>query len=191
MSAGPLRILGVSGSLRRGSLNSSLLRACQALAPDGMEIEIYDGLARLPPYDEEVEAAGFPPVVGELRRRVRAADALLIATPEYNHSVPGVLKNAIDWASRPPDVPLARRSAAILGASTGMLGTVRAQYHLRDILMSLDATVVNKPEVFVGAAQGKFGPDGGLTDESTARILCVLLDALLEQTLGLRRWRAA
>jgi chromate reductase len=182
----PLNVFALSGSLRKDSFNSAALRACQALAPNGMTIDIYDRLRDLPHYDEDLRTAGHPPVVEDLRRRVREADALLIATPEYNHSVPGVLKNAIDWASRPPEVPLTRKSVAIFGASSGMLGTIRAQYHLRDIMVFFDALVVNKPEVFIGAAQTKFGPDGTLRDDSTAAILRTLLEQLQKQTLAAR-----
>jgi chromate reductase len=151
-----------------------------------MSIDIFDRLSELPHYDEDLRTAGHPPVVEDLRQRVRAADALLIATPEYNHSVPGVLKNAIDWASRPPEVPLFRKSVAVFGASMGMLGTVRAQYHLRDIFVFFDATVVNKPEVFIGTAQNKFGPAGELKDEPTAAILRTLLAELQAQTLSMK-----
>lgn len=182
-----IRVLAISGSLRRGSFNSAAARACQALAPEGMSIEVFEGLRDLPHYDEDLRTAGYPPAVEALRERVRAADALLFATPEYNHSVPGVLKNAIDWASRPPEVPLARKSVAIMGASMGILGTVRAQYHLRDMCVFFDATVLNKPEVFIGTAQNKFGADGTLNDEPTAAILRALLDALRAQTLAMRR----
>ena len=181
-----IHVLGIAGSLRRASYNAAGLRACVGLAPDEMEIEVYDGLRTLPHYDDDLRAAGYPPEVEDLRRRVREADALLIATPEYNHSVPGVLKNAIDWASRPPDVPLAGKSVAVFGASMGALGTVRAQYHLRDMCVFFDAKVVNKPEVFISTAQHKFDAEGKLADEPTAAILRTMLEALRTQTLALR-----
>ena len=174
----PLNVFAIAGSLRRASFNAAALRACRSLAPAGMSIDIFENLRDLPPYDDDVRAAGFPPVVDNLRQRIAAADALLIATPEYNHSVPGVLKNAIDWASRQPGPPLASKTVAILGASMGMLGTVRAQYHLRDIFVFFDAAIVNKPEVFIGQAHTKFGADGLLTDGATADILRTLLASL-------------
>jgi chromate reductase len=182
----PVHVLGVAGSLRRGSYNAAALRACRDLAPHGLSIDIYEGLGALPHYNDDLRAAGFPPAVEDLRRRIRAADALLIATPEYNHSVPGVLKNALDWASRPPEAPVMRKPTAFLGASTGMLGSVRAQAHLRDIFVFFDAPVVNKPEVFIGAAASKFAADGTLTDEPTRAILGALLQALRDRALGAR-----
>ncbi len=181
-----INVLALAGSLRRGSFNAAALRACQELAPDGMNIDIFDGLADLPHYDDDLRAAGAPAHVEAFRERVRTADALLIATPEYNHSVPGALKNAIDWASRPPELPLHRKSVALLGASQGMMGTIRAQYHLRDIFVFFDATVLNKPEVFIGSAQNKFDAEGRLTDEPTKAILRTMLGELWRQTSRLR-----
>ena len=181
-----LNVFAISGSLRQKSFNSAALRACAGLAPAGMRIEIYEDLRDIPPYDEDVRAAGFPSAVLGLRRRIMTADALLISTPEYNHSVPGVLKNAIDWASRPPEVPLFGKSVAVMGASMGLLGTVRAQYHLRDMCVFFDARVVNKPEVFIGQAQTKFDAEGNLTDESTSAVLRAMLEALRAQTLRMR-----
>ena len=181
-----LKVFAISGSLRRASYNSAALRAAQALAPADMEIDIFTGLRDIPPYDDDVRAAGFPPQVAEMRRRIAEAHALLIATPEYNHSVPGVLKNAIDWASRQPDAPLNGKSIAILGASMGMMGTVRAQYHLRDMCVFFDAHVVNKPEVFIGQAHTKFDAAGTLTDEPTSAILRTLLESLQAQTLRIQ-----
>jgi chromate reductase len=181
-----LKILAISGSLRRASFNTMVLHACQKLAPDDVSIEIFDRLGEIPLYNEDLRAEGFPPAAADLRARIAAADAILIATPEYNHSLPGALKNAIDWASRPPEIPLAKKSFAILGASMGAMGTIRAQYHLRDILIFFDGTVVNKPEVFIGQAQNKFNAQGDLTDEPTANILRMLLEALKAQTLRLR-----
>jgi chromate reductase, NAD(P)H dehydrogenase (quinone) len=129
-----IRVLGISGSLRRGSFNTAALRAARELVPTGMELEIYEGLREIPPYDDDLrQGQGYPPAVAELRARIKAADALLIATPEYNYSVPGVLKNAIDWASRPPEQPFDGKPIAIMGASPGALGTARAQYHLRQM----------------------------------------------------------
>ncbi|HEY3859953.1 MAG TPA: NADPH-dependent FMN reductase, partial [Gammaproteobacteria bacterium] len=127
-----MKVLAMVGSLRKGSYNKMALHAAIELKPADMEIEVAD-IGALPLYDDDVRVEGYPPAVMKLREQVKAADALLFVTPEYNYSVPGVLKNAIDWASRPPDQPLDGKPAAIMGASTGKLGTARAQYHLRQI----------------------------------------------------------
>src|SRR6188768_4576671 len=133
-----MKILGISGSLRKGSYNSSLLRTAQTLAPGGVTIEIAD-ISDIPPYNEDVREQGYPPSALRFREQIRAADALLFVTPEYNYSVPGVLKNAIDWASRPyGDSAWSGKPAAIMGASVGTLGTARAQYHLRQIMVFLN-----------------------------------------------------
>lgn len=168
-----IKVLGLAGSLRRGSYNRMALNAAVELKPADMEIEIFD-LAPIPLYNEDVRARGFPPVVEKLREKIRSADALLIATPEYNYSLPGVLKNAIDWASRPPDQPFDDKPVAILGASGGLGGTIRAQYDLRRACVFLNMHPVNKPEVFIAQAQNKFDAAGRLTDE-TARLLIVQL----------------
>jgi len=161
-----LKVLGVSGSLRKSSYNRAMLRVAQTLAPDDVTIEIFD-LALVPLYNEDVKAAGFPPVVQQLRDKIKAADALLFATPEYNYSIPGVLKNAIDWASRPPDQPFNDKPVAVMGASPSALGTGRAQYHLRQCCIFLNMHVLNKPEVMIASAQTKFNDKGELTDEAT------------------------
>jgi chromate reductase, NAD(P)H dehydrogenase (quinone) len=165
-----LKVLGISGSLRKSSYNTAALRVAQTLAPDGVRIEIFD-LAPLPLYNEDVKAAGFPPVVQELRDKIKAADALLFATPEYNYSMSGVLKNAIDWASRPPDQPFNEKPVAIMGASPSALGTGRAQYHLRQSCVFLNMHVLNKPEVMIAAAQTRFNDKGELTDEATRGLI--------------------
>jgi len=182
-----VNVFAISGSLRKGSYNSAALRACQGLAPEGMVITIYDRLAEVPPYDDDIYQQGAPPVVVDLRERIAVSDAILIASPEYNHSIPGVLKNAIDWASRPPNIPIERKSVALLGASIGMLGTVRAQLHMRDVFVFLNGTVLNKPEVFIGAARTKFAEDGTLIDRPTTDILRTMLVAFRDQTLALKR----
>ena len=170
-------VLGISGSLRRDSYNTATLRAAAELAPAGMSVEIAD-LSKLPPYNADVEKEeGFPPAVADLRERLGDADALLIATPEYNYSIPGVLKNAIDWASRGGrDAPINQMPAAILGAG-GRLGTVRAQMHLRQILQHNDLRVVSRPEVLIDRAWEKF-EDGRLTHERHRDQIRRLLDAL-------------
>ncbi|GBQ87827.1 NADPH-dependent FMN reductase [Gluconacetobacter johannae DSM 13595] len=165
------RILGLSGSLRRGSFNTGLLLAARDLAPEGVQVELYEGLRDIPPYDEDVRAAGFPPVVEDLRRRILEADALLFATPEYNRSVPGVLKNAIDWVSRPPHQPFDGKVAAIVGASPGALGTALAHYHLRQVLSVVGVYVLPAAETLVGGAGAKFDAGGLLTDEATRNVL--------------------
>ncbi len=175
--ANPLSVLGICGSLRRGSYNGAALRAARDLAPAGMTLEIAE-LDGIPPYNEDIRAAGLPPAVVALRARIAAADALLIATPEYNFSIPGVLKNAIDWASRPPDQPFDGKPLAILGASPGRTGTARAQYHLRQCFVFLNAHLLNKPEVMIAGAKQIFGEAGRLTDEETRAHLARLLAAL-------------
>ncbi|HQT78864.1 MAG TPA: NAD(P)H-dependent oxidoreductase [Rhodopila sp.] len=184
----PIRVLGISGSLRRGSFNTAALRAARELAPAGMAIEIYEGLGEIPPYDDDVrQQQGYPPAVEHLRARLKAADAVLIATPEYNYSVPGMLKNAIDWASRPPEQPFDGKPVAIMGASPGALGTARAQYHLRQIFVFLNGLVLNRPEVMIAQASSRFDADGHLADEKTREFVAALLVALRDWTVRLRR----
>jgi chromate reductase len=181
--ADPISVLGFAGSLRQGSYNKAALRAAIELAPAGMTIETFD-LAPIQPYNEDVKQRGFPPPEQELRERIRAADALLIVTPEYNRGVPGVLKNAIDWVSRPPDQPFNGKPTAILGASPGMIGTAVAQYDLRRCLGVLNALVMNTPSVMIGQASEKFDEQGRLTDQPTRDIIGKLLGSLVDWT----RW---
>ena len=174
-----IKILGVPGSLRRTSFNRSLLRAAAGLLPEGASLEICD-IDGIPGFSEDDEMSP-PPKVFELKQRIRAADAILFATPEYNYSVPGVLKNAIDWASRPHgDSAWLGKPAAIMGATVGTLGTARAQYHLRQILVFLDVHAVNKPEVMIGQAGDRFDAEGNLTDEVTKRHIRDLLSSLVD-----------
>ncbi|MGF1608098.1 MAG: NADPH-dependent FMN reductase [Kiloniellales bacterium] len=182
---GDVSVLGLSGSLRRGSFNAMLIRAAQELTPDGMTIEPFD-LAEIPLYNEDVRQQGLPAPVVALRERIAAADALLIATPEYNYSIPGVLKNAIDWASRPPDQPFDGKPVAIMGASPGRLGTARAQYHLRQAFVFLNALLLNKPEVMVAGANDLFDESGRLTDQATRDHVRAQLEALAAWTRRLR-----
>lgn len=179
-----IRVLGIAGSLRAGSFNRALLRAASSLTPDGMVMEVAE-IGDLPLYDGDVEAKGIPGPVQLLKDRVGAADALLIATPEYNYSVPGVLKNAIDWISRPPDPPLNEKPTAIMGASVGVTGTARAQYHLRQIGVFTNMLILNKPEVMVAKAHEKFNQAGELVDERTREAVRGLLAALTQWTLRL------
>jgi len=174
-----MHILGISGSLRQGSLNTAALRACASLLPEGVTLSLAD-LSEVPLYNEDIRTQGLPSSVQQLREQIKAADAILIATPEYNYSFPGVLKNAIDWASRPPDQPFDGKPIALMGATPGGLGTSRAQYHLRQVFIYLNGHVLNRPEVMISAAPTKFDNDGKLTDESTAENLRKLLAALCD-----------
>src|SRR3954462_15257304 len=158
-----MKVIGLSGSLRRGSFHTAALRAAQEVAPEGMTIETGE-IGDLPLYNDDVRAAGYPPPVERLRSQLAAADPVLFVTPEYNYSVPGVLKNAIDWASRPPNQPFDGKPVAIMGASGGLFGTARAQYHLRQMMVFLNAFPLNKPEVMIGQAQHRFDENGKLTD---------------------------
>lgn len=172
-----MKVLGICGSLRKGSFNAMALRAAQKLAPAGMTLEIAD-ISRIPLYNDDVRLAGEPAPVQELKAQVRAADALLLVSPEYNFSVSGVLKNTLDWMSRPPEPPFDGKVVAIMGASGGPLGTARGQYDLRKILVYMNTFTVNKPEVFIGNAQTKFNAEGELTDEPTAKFIADLLVSL-------------
>jgi chromate reductase, NAD(P)H dehydrogenase (quinone) len=178
-------ILGIAGSLRKGSLNQAALRAAQALAPEGVRVEIFD-LADVPLYNQDDEVS--PPArVAELKARVRAADAILFVTPEYNYSIPGVLKNAIDWGSRPHgDSCWEGKPVAVMGASPGSLGSARAQYQLRQCFVTLDMYQLNKPEVLIGGAPKKFDAAGNLTDEHTRKSIQDLLAALAKWARRLR-----
>ena len=176
-----LTFIGISGSLRRGSYNSGALRAATELVPAGVTLDIAD-ISAIPLYNDDVKAAGMPDVVEDLRARIERADALLIVTPEYNYSVPGVLKNTIDWLSRTPKQPFNRKPTAIMGASQGLLGTARSQYHLRQVLTALNALVLNRPEVMIASAASKFDGAGNLTDTPTREHIGKLLQALADWT---------
>jgi chromate reductase len=182
-------VLGISGSLRRGSFNTAALRVAKELAADGMTIEPFD-LAPIPLYNEDVREKGFPPSVEDFRNRIRTADALLIVTPEYNYSIPGVLKNAVDWASRPPDQPFDGKPIAIMGASPSFTGTARSQYHLRQVFIYLNGLILNRPEVMITSAHTKFDAEGRLTDEPTREHIRGLLAGLRQWTECLARGRA-
>jgi chromate reductase len=172
-----IHVLGFSGSLRRGSYNTALLRAAAELAPPGMQIDTYS-LADIPLYNADVEAQGIPAPVQDFRERIAAADALLIATPEYNFSIPGVLKNAIDWASRGPESPLNEKPIAMMGAG-GRFGTIRAQFHLRHIVLHNNMHPLNSPHVAVTRAWEHFDTEGRLTDERSREAVHSLLEALI------------
>jgi chromate reductase, NAD(P)H dehydrogenase (quinone) len=178
-------ILGISGSLRKTSYNSAALRAAQELAPDGVVITIA-AISAIPVYNDDVREQGLPPSVTSLVEQIASADAVLIATPEYNYSIPGVLKNAIDWVSKSPDQPFRHKPVAILGASMGAIGTARAQYDLRKVFIFLDAYVLNQPEIMISAARTKFDADGHLTDDKTLGLIGKQIVALREWALRLR-----
>ena len=193
-AARPLQFLGIAGSLRRASMNRGLIRAAIELAPRGTSVEAWD-LADIPLFNADVEAQGDPAPVEAFKQAITAADALLIATPEYNHCVPGVLKNAIDWASRPArQSVLTNKPVAVMGASTGRGGTARAQAHLRDGLAYTNGLVLPLPEVLVDLGAGKFDGDGNLLDEGTrdeVRDLLVSLAAWTRRMLPARDDAAA
>jgi chromate reductase len=173
-----MKILGIAGSLRQASYNRAALRAALELAPEGSVIDAFD-LAGIPLYNQDEEMK--PPArVAELKSAVRAADAILLVTPEYNYSIPGVLKNAIDWASRPyGDSAWEGKPVAVMGASVGQMGSARAQYHLRQCFVFLNMRAVNRPEVMIANASEKFDGHGRLTDEKTRQLIRQLLEALV------------
>src|SRR5918911_146525 len=176
-----LKILGFAGSLRVGSYNKALLRAAANLLPENETLEIFD-LDGIPPFNQDLEKDMARRVM-EFKSKIRNADALLIATPEYNYSVPGVLKNAIDFASRPyGDNPFDGKPVAIMSASVGMLGGARAQYHLRQIFVFLNMYPINRPEVMVPFAQHKFDANGNLLDNDTKKFLGQLLQNFADWT---------
>ena len=183
----PIHVFGFCGSLRHGSYNAALLRVAQQELPASMTLDAYDRLREVPPYDEDERTKGLPESVTDLRARIAKADAVLFVTPEYNFSIPGVLKNAIDWVSRPPDQPFAGKPCAMMGGSGNFNGTARAQYHLRQMCVYLDMHPVNKPEVFVTKVHEKIDAEGKLTDEPTRKIIRDLLVALEAWTLRLKK----
>src|SRR5882724_1789729 len=176
--AGSIKILGIAGSVRKASFNKSALRAAQKLVPDGTSIEIFD-IGGLPGFNQD-DQKNPPAKVTELKARIRAADAILLVTPEYNYSIPGVLKNAIDWASRPyGDNAWNGKPVAVMGASPGMLGTARAQYHLRQVFVFLNMYPVNQPEVMIAHAAERFDTTGNLLDEHAKDLIRQLLRHLV------------
>ena len=180
-----MKILGISGSLRAGSHNTKLLRAAgEMLAARGVELELYAALKQVPPYDEDDDRDAGPPAAAHIRAAVADTDAVLFSTPEYNHSVPGQLKNAVDWLSRPAGRgALANKPVAVIGASTGMFGAVWAQAELRKALAASGARVV-AGEVPVGHAHTRFDEDGKLTDANIAEQVQAVVDALILETAG-------
>ena len=182
----PIRILGIAGSLRRKSYNRAALRAAQQLAPEDAVIDIFE-LDGIPVFSEDDERQ--PPVkIVELKKRIREADAILFVTPEYNYSIPGGLKNAIDWASRPyGDNAWNGKPVAVMGASLGTLGTARAQYHLRQVFVFLNMLAINQPEVMIANAGQNFDAEGNLTNETTKNSIRQLLANLVGWTRGLQK----
>jgi len=178
-----LDILGICGSLRAGSLNRMALRLAGETMPEGMALDPVE-IRDVPFFDGDVLAQGLPAPVAALRERIRRADGVLIVTPEYNFSIPGVLKNTLDWVSRGDDQPFAYKPVAIVTASPGPVGGARVQYDLRKVLLFMNAQVLAKPEVFIGGAAAKFGPDGRCTDETTRKFLT-------DQMAAFKRWIAA
>jgi len=180
-----LTILGMAGSLRKGSYNRALLRAAGELMPEEARLEIFD-IEGIPLFNQDLENI-LPERVKELKARIKSADAMLFATPEYNYSIPGVLKNAMDWASRPfGDNVLQGKPAAIMSASTGMLGGAKVQYQLRQSVVTLDMHPVNKPELMVNFAAQKFDESGKFTDEKGREVVKSLLKALIDWTRKLQ-----
>jgi len=172
------RILGIAGSLRQSSYNRAALRAAADLVPEGATLEIFD-LDGIPPFNQDEEGHPAPRVV-EFKERIRAADAILFATPEYNYSIPGVLKNAIDWASRPYGASAWNgKPVAVMGASVGQMGTSRAQYHLRQVFVFLNMHSLNQPEVMIADAAHRFDEHGNLTDEKAKELIRQLLAGLV------------
>ena len=184
MTNGLVRIVGIPGSLRKLSYNKWALRAAQQLAPDGATVEIFE-LDGIPPFNEDQEHQP-PPAVVDLKARLGQADAVLFATPEYNYSIPGVLKNAIDWASRPNGRSAwTGKPAAVMGASPGLMGTVRAQHHLRQAFVFLEMPAVSQPQVLISSARQRFDERGELTDEMSRKLIRQLLEALVRLTVTL------
>ena len=183
-----VNILGFAGSLRKESYNRSALRAAVKLVPAGVTLTTFD-LAGIPPFNQDHERKP-PETVQQFKAAVLKADAILIATPEYNYSVPGVLKNSIDWASRPyGESAWDGKPVGIMGASGGMLGTARAQYHLRQMFVFLNMFPLNQPEVMIASADEKFDENGNVKDEKTVQKIQELLEALADWTRRLKKAR--
>jgi chromate reductase, NAD(P)H dehydrogenase (quinone) len=185
-----IKILGLSGSLREKSFNTALLRAAISLVPPGMTITV-GSFAEFPLYNADMQAKGFPQPVQTLAGQIRDADAVLIVSPEYNYTIPGGLKNAIDWVSRVDKQPFDGKLIAVMGASPGKLGTARMQYHMRQSFVFLNGFVLNRPEVMVANAESMFDEQGKLTDEPTRKIVGDLLTALAKAVADQRLLKSA
>ncbi len=181
MESNGFKILGLAGSLRRASLHRGLIRAAKELAPEAVAVEFYDELDKVPFFNQDVENEGDPAPVRELKERIRAADAVLIATPEYDYAIPGVLTNALDWALRSPS-PLRHKPVGIVGASPGSTGTARGQMVLRQILLHAPAYTMPEPQMLIPNARQRFDENGDLTDEETRERMRRFLAALVKWT---------
>ncbi|MBA3647990.1 MAG: NAD(P)H-dependent oxidoreductase [Chitinophagales bacterium] len=170
-------IIAISGSLREESYNTMALKTAQKVAPPNIIVEQIS-IKEVPFYNEDLYKKDFPPLVNELVAKIKSADGVLIVSPEYNYSIPGVLKNAIDMFSRHPDKPFDSKAVAIMGASTGLFGTARMQYHLRQVMVFLNAWTVNRPEIMIGQAKDKFDANGNLTDSKATEMIRQLLISL-------------
>jgi chromate reductase len=173
----PIKLLGVSGSLRKHSYNSGALRAIASILPEGVIFKTAE-IAQLPFYSADVEQAGLPDTVNQFRAQVAASDALIFAVPEYNFSLPGVLKNALEWLSRPPNPPANAKPCAVFGASVSPLGTARGQFHFRHVAVSLNMHMVNLPHVDIANAKSKFDVEGQLSDQASLESLKQLVTEL-------------
>jgi chromate reductase len=176
---------GITRDLPTDKNFTAALRAAQQSLPEDVTMEIFD-LAPIPIYNDDVREQGFPQPVQQFREKIGAADAVLIVSPEYNYSIPGPLKNAIDWASRPPNQPFDGKPIAIMGATPGAFGTARSQYHLRQVFVFLNGMLLNRPEVMISSAPGKFDDNGNLTDEATRTFIHKMLVALADWTRRLK-----
>jgi len=172
-----INIIALSGSLRQDSYNTAAIKAVQEIAGEQYEIEIAD-ISDFPLYNQELDGPNAPTQVQALAKKILAADAILFSTPEYNYSIPGVLKNAIDWLSTQPSQPFNGKPAAIISSSMGMLGGARAQYHLRQVMVFLNVHLINKPEIMIASAHEKFDESGALTDEVTKGLIGQMITAL-------------
>lgn len=174
-----VKFVTLLGSLRKASLNAVVANNLPALAPEGVEISALGSISELPHYDADIQASGFPPAVLAMGQAIAQSDGVIIVMPEYNYSIPGALKNALDWISRLPETPFAGKPVAIQTASPGMIGGARAQYHLRQVMVFLDAQVLNKPEIMIGQAAARINAESGeITDESTRQHLTQQIAAL-------------
>lgn len=175
-----IHVIAVAGSLRQKSYNRAALHAAEELLPEGMTLEVFD-IGGIPLFNEDIEAQGYPAAVQQFKARIAASDAMLISTPEYNYSIPGVLKNALDWASRPASsTPLNGKPLAIMGVSSGPWGTARAQLHLRQSCVYFNMHPLNKPVVQISHAEAKFDAVGNLKDAAARHQILTLLEALGE-----------
>ena len=182
-----IKILGIVGSLRKGSYNKSLMRIAANLLPENTELEVFD-LSRIPLFNQDILDVQPPKIVMQFKTKIRGADAILIASPEYNYSIPGVLKNAIDWASRPPeDNAFDAKPVAIMSASPGRLGGARMQYHLRQTFVFVNMYPLNRPEFMLSNANEHFDGDGNLKDEETRQRIRELLTALVQWTRKMKK----